>query len=172
MASKKSPRRVVARQQERQRIEKQLGTTCTCGHRARRRSDAFCTACGTALVQSVSPDVIKAYAVRAADTVKAAVSHATGAADSVGTEISRLHQETMRTGAKIAALEAMANGMHAPYRHQIGKAAAPAAEFDPLAVLTVDGREPSTDPLLRAELSSHDPARREAAWQAIFGERS
>ena len=176
MSSKKPPKGVLARNKSRKFEERRRGAACErCGLLAKRRSDSFCSNCGIPLPGEdvlFTPTVDKT-AVRA-EIEKALSAARTGVekkASDLRTGIADLCVDTAAAEHRLAELEAMANGMHSPYRHQLDKSAATSAE-DPFATLRVDGTPADTDPLLRAELYNPDPARREAAWQAIFSERS
>jgi ribosomal protein L37E len=176
VASNRPPKRVVARAKSRKFEEGRKGAACErCGLLAKRRSDSYCSNCGIPLPgvnKTPTPTVNKA--VIRAEVEKVLSAARTGVekrASDLRAGIADLCVDTAAAEHRLAALEAMANGLHSPYRHQLDKSAVVAAE-DPFATLRVDGTPAGTDPLLRAELYNPDPARREAAWQAIFGERS
>jgi ribosomal protein L37AE/L43A len=177
VSSKKPPKGVLARNKSRKFEERRRGSACErCGLLAKRRSDSYCSNCGIPLPgvnKTPTPTVNKA--VIRAEVEKVLSAARTGVekrASDLRAGIADLLVDTAAAEHRLAELEAMAQvGPYLPLLSKSVSAEAP-ADFDPLALLTVDGREPSTDPLLRAELNSHDPARREAAWQAVYGKQA
>lgn len=170
MPSRKRPKRIVKNQRARENVQR-LGSVCgTCGLRARRVSDRFCSACGLTL--GAAKSVRKAATVRQPDLMKAARAAVSTETDRLSAVVRTMGADIAAAGQRIDELEAMAGSM--PFEiQQPGRVTKSATVTpDPFAEMTVDLQPIKRNPLLEAELLSSDPARREAAWNALYNPRT